>query len=161
MKSKSTVKKSAREPAPLWELDFASAFERQPQEALLSFQALLLDEKELQRRIVFLRLLAQRTQVERLEREPPRHDFQEEIAIIGRLGAINAVRENRIEPDRLIALSCDPDALLEAHAALTRETTIDPPTGDTPLEFANDAETMLESPLEPEESGFDDRENLD
>jgi hypothetical protein len=101
-------------------LDFRLSHEQDKQHSLYELQSLLLDEKACRGRIAYLRELAARGESEfpELCRTAVRQDFSREIQLIGELGVIEAVRQGRIDPARLDALTWEPDALWQAHEAL-------------------------------------------
>lgn len=114
---------------PIWLVDFAQAFHDDPAWALDAVQLLLLDESECRRRVALLRRLAAQD-----ERPGPREDISHECRTIGEFGVIDAVRQERITIERLLALIADPDALWQVHCALVEpplapwgETTFDAP----------------------------------
>src|SRR5438874_2039958 len=99
--------------------DLAEAFDRGPDDGLDALQALLLDEAACQARAVVLRRQiahAQATFPQLAEQRPA--GFDAELAAIrgGRLR--DALADGSVSPERLIALTNDPDALLAAHRAL-------------------------------------------
>ncbi|MFH1921867.1 MAG: hypothetical protein ABIP48_18530 [Planctomycetota bacterium] len=84
-------------------------------------QLLLLDEATCRGRIAFLEELATHAEDEfpQLRELHSTEDFAKEIRLLGQLGAIQAVEEGRLDPERLAVLTWDPEALWQAHCVLT------------------------------------------
>jgi hypothetical protein len=104
-------------------LDFAEEYQKHPEQALYALQALLLDQASVRGRVAFLHELGalSETDLPDVAPERERSDFTEEIRLIREIGTIRAVEEHKLDPQRLAALICDPEALWRAHRALVSE----------------------------------------
>jgi len=101
-------------------LDFSGAHAGDPELALHQIQALLLDASLCEHRVAFLKQLAASTRELSVTTDiAPVDSFEEDIRLIGRFGAIEAVRRGYLAPERLGLLTWHPDALWGAHLALT------------------------------------------
>jgi hypothetical protein len=104
-------------------LDFAEEYQNQPEQALYALQALLLDEISVSGRVAFLHELGAFSETDLPDMAPEREqsDFTHEIRLIREIGTLRAVKEGTLDPQRLAALTCDPEALRLAHRALVFE----------------------------------------
>jgi hypothetical protein len=130
---------------------FADAYHDNAEQAVHALYALLLDESACRRRGEFLRrlsLLANREQPERLPERPT--DHSQTIRRIVEVGIGEALRDRSIHVEQLDALTCDPDALWQAHRALLEEGETPGPTGSglTGLALGGDWEQFA-ARLEP------------
>jgi len=101
---------------------FSDVWDDDPQAAVRAVEALLRDRSACQARIEMLRRLEARAQ-ERRPHLPPlplRGDFGREIALLANPGLVEAVDRGLLSPDRIAALTGDPDALWAAHRAVSR-----------------------------------------
>jgi RNA polymerase sigma-70 factor (ECF subfamily) len=101
--------------------DFATAFSEDAERALCELQALILDEASCLARIEYLRALAEKVTPAPL-RFPAGWSaaaFSGEIELLSMVGLFPAWRDGRLRADRLVALASDPNALWQAHQALT------------------------------------------
>ena len=115
---------------------FAETYRDDPEMALRLLQALLLDENACLARIELLKRVRGRAEADfpGLHGKRGETDFATEIQAIVEAGTIRAVKEGTLCPERLAALSRDPDALWQVHEALTQDEAPPPvPRGFTAL----------------------------
>jgi hypothetical protein len=108
-------------------LDFEEAYKRNSSAAVRLLLLLLLDEAACRTRVAYLLRLKAEGQDSGapLPSRPTERPFDEEIRLICDVGLPAALDEGKLTPEvvhRLYRLTCDPDALLEAHRKL-----IEPP----------------------------------
>jgi len=112
-------------------LDFEQAYGDDSRRALHAVMALLLDRDACQARIELLRQVTEGAHADfpHLRARAGQDDFGDVIRQIESPGTIRAVEQGLLDPQRLHQLTCHPDALWQAHLALT-EFPDDPPETD-------------------------------
>jgi acetoin utilization deacetylase AcuC-like enzyme len=105
---------------PLAFLDFAEAYEREPEKAVQALSALLLDERACNARIEFLLALQRRANADRPGRFPCWADEHSDdaIGLIREMGIARALQQRRLDVLRLDALTRHPDTLRRLHRAV-------------------------------------------
>jgi RNA polymerase sigma-70 factor (ECF subfamily) len=100
--------------------DFVAAFHDDPHRALCDLQALFLDERACLARIAYFRTLADRLPGGSLAVSPERSTaaFAAEIQALREEGLFPAWAKGLLQRERLLALTCDPHALWQAHCAV-------------------------------------------
>jgi hypothetical protein len=112
--------------------DFLAAFRADQPRAAAALQSLLLDEKTCRARVEHLRRVQAHS-----GRPWPRTDFRRDIRALTTLGTLPALEQGVVTPERLTALTCQPDALWDAHLALTAEE----PEADDSTKASDDQDT--------------------
>ncbi len=104
-------------------LDFAEAYQQEPQQAMSALYALLLDESACSARIELLRALTRRFNREQPGQFSswPASSFDEEIRLIAEVGLFKGLATRRLEVERLDALTRHPEALRQMHEVLVCE----------------------------------------
>lgn len=132
-------------------MDFAQGWQEKPEQALAALQELLLDETACLARMEMLRRVAKQAQ-ERFPNLPGKSgptDFAAEIRAIIQTSPFHALQEGKLDPERLHALTCDPDALWQAHLALVEEEGLEEPSPVSGSVEGSEATESQASPVRP------------
>lgn len=119
--------------APLW--DFAEDFRTNPEPALCRLQALLLDRRAVLRRVAELRALADDGAAEFAGSNTGGTDLADAVALVCGARLLPQYREGRLTEKhvwQLHRLTCDADALPDAHRRLVAEDAAAPATVEVP-----------------------------
>src|SRR5262249_15736632 len=101
-------------------LDFAEAYERDPEKAVQALSGLLLDERACTVRIEFLLALQRLANADRPGRlsDWPEERFDEAIGLILEMGIARVLELRQLDAHRLNALTQHPEALRRLHRAM-------------------------------------------